>query len=51
MKKAAFLIVVMSIALGSCYFDGWDRGISGNGNVVEEDRNVSDFTDHHLPSV
>ena len=50
MKKTAFLFVVMSITLGSCYFDGWDRGISGNGNVVKEDRDVSGFTGVQLSS-
>lgn len=50
MKKAALLFVVMSITLGSCYFDGWNHGISGNGNVVEEDRSVSGFTGVHVSS-
>ena len=50
MKKAALLFVVMSIALSSCYIDGWNRGISGNGNVVEEDRSVSGFTGVHVSS-
>jgi len=44
MKKAAFLSIVLVISLSSCYFDGWGTGISGNGNVVEETRDVSGFT-------
>ena len=48
MKKAAFLFIIISVALGSCVIDGWDQGISGNGNVVEETRNVSGFTGVHV---
>ncbi len=44
MKKAALFLIIMSITLTSCVIDGWDQGISGNGNVVEEDRNVTGFT-------
>ncbi len=43
MKKAAFLSFILILSLNSCYFDGWGTGISGNGNVVEEERNVSGF--------
>lgn len=44
MKKAAFIFIIMSITFTSCVIDGWDQGISGNGNVVEEDRNVTGFS-------
>jgi hypothetical protein len=44
MKKAAFLSLVLVLSLSSCYFDGWGTGISGNGNVVEDTRNVKGFT-------
>lgn len=47
MKKAAFIFVTLSLVLNSCIIDGWDNGISGNGNVVEETRNVSGFTGVH----
>jgi len=43
MKKAAFLSLVLVLSLSSCYFDGWGTGISGNGNVVEETRDISGF--------
>jgi len=44
MKKAALLSIVLVLSLSSCYFDGWGTGISGNGNVVEEVRDVDGFT-------
>ena len=44
MKKAAFLFVTLSLVLNACIIDGWDNGISGNGNVVEETRSASGFT-------
>ena len=44
MKKAALLSIVLALSLSSCYFDGWGTGISGNGNVVEEVRDVDGFT-------
>jgi len=47
MKTAAFLYVSILFVLNSCIIDGWDNGISGNGNVVEETRNVSGFTGVH----
>jgi hypothetical protein len=47
MKKAAFIFVTLSLVLNACIIDGWDNGISGNGNVVEETRNVSGFTGVH----
>lgn len=44
MKKVAFLSLILALSLSSCYFDGWGTGISGNGNVVDETRDVSGFT-------
>ncbi len=44
MKKAAFLFVIVSLTVSSCYIDGWNNGISGNGNVIEETRDVAGFT-------
>lgn len=47
-KAASFLVVALSITLGSCYFGGWENSISGNGNVVEETRDVEGFTGVHV---
>jgi hypothetical protein len=44
MKKLAFLAITMLLSLSSCIFDGWDQGISGNGRVVEDSRDISGFT-------
>jgi hypothetical protein len=44
MKKAAYLSIVLILFLSSCYFEGWGTGISGNGNVVEENRDVTGFS-------
>lgn len=45
MKKAVFLALILAFSLSSCYIDGWGTGISGNGNVVEESRDVTGFTE------
>ena len=48
MSKAVLVtLAILSVSLTSCYIDGWDNGISGNGNVVEETRDVSGFTGVH----
>ncbi len=47
MKKSAFLIIIIALLLNSCIIDGWNNGISGNGNVEEESRDVSGFTGVH----
>ena len=47
MKKLAFTAIAMMLALSSCYFDGWNESISGNGRVVDDTRNVSGFTGVH----
>ena len=44
MKKLTFLAIIMLLSLSSCIIDGWDQGISGNGRVVEDDRDISGFT-------
>jgi len=48
MKKVAFLFIIISMALSSCIIDGWNNGISGNGHVVDETRDVSGFTGVHV---
>ena len=48
MKRAAFLFIIVTVLLNSCIIDGWNYGVSGNGNVVEETRDVSDFTGVHV---
>lgn len=50
MKKILFLCAVIPLFLGSCVISGWDPGISGNGNVAEETRDVSGFTGVHVSS-
>ena len=44
MKNVAILITVLLLTLPSCIIDGWDQGISGNGKVVEEIRDLDGFT-------
>jgi len=45
MKKLSFiLIAILAVGSSSCIVGGWDNGISGNGNVVEETRDVGGFT-------
>jgi len=50
MKKIAFLATVLLMGLSSCVITGWDQGISGNGHVVEESRDISGFTGVHISS-
>lgn len=45
MKKVTLLlIVVLAVMSTSCIVGGWNNGISGNGNVEEETRDISGFT-------
>ena len=44
MKNLVFLSLAILLALPSCIIDGWDQGISGKGNVVEEVRDIDGFT-------
>ncbi|MCD4710493.1 MAG: DUF2807 domain-containing protein [Bacteroidales bacterium] len=50
MKKLAILTIAVLLTLSSCVISGWDQGISGNGNVVEETRDLSGFTGVHVSS-
>jgi len=34
----------------SCYFESWDSGVEGNGNVTEEIRDLDGFTGLHISS-
>lgn len=44
-------MLLLAILPFSCiYGDGWSQGITGNGNVKEEIRNVSGFTGVHISS-
>ena len=47
MKKSAFLLIIVALLVNSCIIDGWDKGISGNGHVEEESRDVSGFSGVH----
>ncbi len=47
MKKSAFLLIIIALLVNSCIIDGWNNGISGNGHVEEESRDVSGFTGVH----
>lgn len=45
MKKVTLLLIaVLVVMTSSCVIGGWNNGISGNGNVVEETRDISGFT-------
>jgi hypothetical protein len=50
MKRVLFLSIVIPLILSSCVIDGWNTGISGNGNVVDEVRDVSGFNGVHVSS-
>ncbi len=50
MKNPIYLSIALLFALTSCVMDGWDHAISGNGNVVEETRDLSGFTGVHVRS-
>ena len=50
MKKVSYLFAVLTLSLSSCMLDGLNYGISGNGNVVEETRDVDGFTGVHISS-
>jgi hypothetical protein len=44
MKMTTYLLVTVAIFSSGCVINGWDEGISGNGNVVEETRDIDGFT-------
>jgi ribosomal protein L31 len=48
MKRTTSIFIIFSFLLGSCYIEGWNQGVSGNGNVEEESRNVDGFTGVHV---
>ncbi len=48
MKKALYLFIIISVTQVSCVMDGWNNGISGNGNVEEEVRDVTGFSGVHV---
>ena len=50
MKKLVFLSLAMVLSLSSCYIDGWNQTISGNGRVIDDTRDVSGFTGVHVSS-
>ncbi|MCK5135740.1 MAG: DUF2807 domain-containing protein [Bacteroidales bacterium] len=51
MKKTTLLLFgILSVALGSCVINGWNKSVSGNGNVTEETRDISGFAGVHVSS-
>ncbi len=50
MKRMAYLSMAALLLLSSCVIDGWNQGISGNGNVVKETRDLDGFTGVHISS-
>lgn len=50
MKKLSFLAITLLLSLPSCYIDGWNQSISGNGRVVDDTRDISGFTGVHVSS-
>ena len=50
MKRIAYLSIAVLLLLSSCVIDGWNQGISGNGNVVKETRDLDGFTGVHISS-
>ena len=41
---------IVTLSFSSCVFEGWNYGVSGNGTVVEEVRDITDFTGIHVSS-
>lgn len=50
MKKLTFFTMAILATLSSCVINGWDQGISGNGNVETVTRDVSGFTGVQISS-
>ena len=45
MKKASLLFfIILAMGTSSCIVGDWENRVSGNGNVVEETRDISGFT-------
>lgn len=51
MKRTTLLfITLLAIGSTSCVIGSWDNHITGNGNVLEETRDISGFTGVHVSS-
>jgi Putative auto-transporter adhesin, head GIN domain len=50
MKRLVYLSIAALLMLSSCVIDGWNQGISGNGHVVNETRDLDGFTGVHISS-
>ena len=51
MKKISIaFIILLTVTLSSCIMDGLNQGITGNGNVLEETRDLSGFDRIHISS-
>lgn len=51
MKRTSILLIaVLALATTSCIIDGWSNSISGSGNVVTEEREISGFEGVHVSS-
>jgi len=52
MKKLLLIPICISVSIlmTSCYFESWGSGVEGNGNVVEEMRDLEGFTGLHISS-
>lgn len=44
------LLLLALIPVSCIYYDGWGQGVTGNGNVTEEVRDISGFTGVHVSS-
>jgi len=49
-KLSVFLVALTCLSFTSCIIGGWDNYLTGNGHVVEDTRDISDFTGVHLSS-
>jgi len=49
-RTTSLLIAIMALGFTSCVIGSWDNSVTGNGNVVEETRDISGFTGIHLSS-
>jgi len=43
-KSTLFLFAILALISTSCVIGNWDNGVSGNGNVLEETRDISGFS-------
>jgi len=49
-RTPIFLIAILAVATSSCIINGWANTISGSGNVVTEERDISGFEGVHVSS-